>query len=483
MSGPQLIANRFELGHLIGEGGVGRVYRGLDTETDKPVAIKVLRGDVIAEAPELIVRFEREGQVLRQLNHPNIISVLATLKEGGRHYIVMEYIGGGSLADLLGSQPQLPVERVLAIALEVADALTRAHHLHIIHRDIKPGNILLAEDGTPRLTDFGLAHVGNYPPVTAVGSVIGTFQYLSPEACSRQPLDERADIWSFGVVMYEMLAGRRPFDGAYPTEIMRAILHQSVPPLTHSRRDIPPALGDLIRRMMARNTMARIASMRQVGAELEEIMRGTDTPTWEAQASGADAPQFVTPPSYISAGPPSSPPVQPQPLDAQREVVEVMQPSHRVSVLIVDDHPIVRRELRAFLELQDDIKVAGEGADGVEAVEQAQRLQPDVVLLDLVMPNLDGIEATRRILECSPQSRVLILTSFGEDDKVFPAIRAGAHGYLLKDISPDDLVEAIREAYAGKAQLHPEVTNRLMAEFAAREESEENPNPEGRSSK
>ena len=198
MSDPRPIADRFELGHLIGEGGVGRVYRGLDTETGDPVAIKVLRPDVIADAPELVVRFQREGAVLRQLDHPNIIKVLATVEEGGRNYIVMEYISGGSLADLLESQRQLPVDRVLAIALEVADALTRAHHLQVIHRDIKPGNILLAEDGTPRLTDFGLAHVGSYPPVTTAGSVIGTFQYLSPEACSRQPLDERADIWSLG---------------------------------------------------------------------------------------------------------------------------------------------------------------------------------------------------------------------------------------------------------------------------------------------
>jgi NarL family two-component system response regulator LiaR len=121
----------------------------------------------------------------------------------------------------------------------------------------------------------------------------------------------------------------------------------------------------------------------------------------------------------------------------------------------------------------DDIEIVGEGADGAEAVEQSQRLQPDIVLLDLVMPNMDGIEATRRIRECSPQSRVLILTSFPEENKVFPAIRAGAHGYLLKDISPDDLVEAIREAHEGKAQLHPEIAEKLMAEFAARENRDE----------
>ena len=138
----------------------------------------------------------------------------------------------------------------------------------------------------------------------------------------------------------------------------------------------------------------------------------------------------------------------------------------RIRVLIVDDHAIVRQGLRTFLELQDTsipiIEVAGEASNGLEAITLAERSQPDIVLLDLVMPHMDGIQATPRILECSPNSRVIILTSFGEEDKVLPAIRAGAQGYLLKDIPPLELVQAVREAYLGKVQLHPEVAKKLM---------------------
>jgi DNA-binding NarL/FixJ family response regulator len=142
-----------------------------------------------------------------------------------------------------------------------------------------------------------------------------------------------------------------------------------------------------------------------------------------------------------------------------------------IRVLIVDDHAVVRQGLRTFLELQDDpsglpIEVVGEAADGAEAVELAGRFQPDVILLDLVMPNMDGIEATPQLVQRCPRTRIIILTSFGEEDKVFPAIRAGAHGYLLKDISPDGLVQAIRAAYLGKAQLHPDVAQKLMAAVA-----------------
>lgn len=144
---------------------------------------------------------------------------------------------------------------------------------------------------------------------------------------------------------------------------------------------------------------------------------------------------------------------------------------NRIRVLIVDDHAMVRQGLRTFLELQDSsvlpIEVAGEAGNGIEAVEIAQRAQPDIVLLDLVMPQMDGIQATSKIMECSPRSRIIILTSFGEEDKVLPAIRAGAQGYLLKDIPPAELVQAVREVYLGKVQLHPEVAKKLMSVVAA----------------
>jgi DNA-binding NarL/FixJ family response regulator len=145
----------------------------------------------------------------------------------------------------------------------------------------------------------------------------------------------------------------------------------------------------------------------------------------------------------------------------------------KIRVLIVDDHAMVRQGLRTFLELQDisllPIEVVGEATNGFEAVELARATQPDIVLLDLVMPGMDGIQATPKIIACSPRSRVIILTSFGEEDKVLPAIRAGAQGYLLKDIPPDELVHAVREAYLGKVQLHPEIARKLMSAVVAGE--------------
>ncbi|HLE51737.1 MAG TPA: response regulator transcription factor [Anaerolineales bacterium] len=141
-------------------------------------------------------------------------------------------------------------------------------------------------------------------------------------------------------------------------------------------------------------------------------------------------------------------------------------PGEKIKVLIVDDHQVVRQGLRTFLELHEDIIVVGEAGDGLQAVEMVHQYQPDVVLMDLVMPRLDGIAATRQVKSSAADVKVIALTSFTEDDKVFPAIQAGASSYLLKDVSPDDLVEAIRAAYQGEARLHPEITRRLMEQVS-----------------
>jgi serine/threonine protein kinase len=192
---PKTIAQRYVLNDEIGSGGMGTVYKGLDSQTEQIVAIKELHSNLADD--QLIERFKREGEALRELNHPNIVKMLDTIEEAGQHYLVMEFVSGGDLADLL-KQGQLPVERILNVSIDLADALTRAHRLNIIHRDLKPANILIGDDGVLRLTDFGVAHVGSKARLTDTDAIIGTVDYLPPEAFTGRLFDERGDIWAFG---------------------------------------------------------------------------------------------------------------------------------------------------------------------------------------------------------------------------------------------------------------------------------------------
>jgi non-specific serine/threonine protein kinase len=277
MSSSQVIAGRYRIDDpkqdLLGRGGMGDVYRATDTETGETVAVKALNPAMVALDPSIVERFLREGEALRQLNHPNIVRMLAAVEEAGRHYLIMEYVVGGSLQDLLSAGP-LPTPRILEIALDLADALTRAHRLGIIHRDLKPANVLLAADGSPRLADFGIAHVDAKARLTETGLLMGTVDYLSPEACKGEALDERADIWAFGVMLYEMASGRLPFAGDSLVAKITAILGQPVPDLGQLCPGLPAALVDLVSRMLEKDRQLRIPSIRLVGAELDAMRRG-----------------------------------------------------------------------------------------------------------------------------------------------------------------------------------------------------------------
>ena len=300
----QQLTKRYQREKMLGEGGMGVVYQGIDLQTNKPVAIKQLRPEKVAGHPTLVERFSREAEALRALDHPNIVKVLATFTDENKQFIVMEFMDGGSLHDLLGQKDQLSIPRVLSIALDLADALTRAHRLGIIHRDLKPANVLLAGDGTVRLSDFGIAKVadsfvGVDHGLTKEGTILGTIDYLSPEACRGEVLDARTDIWALGVVLFEMLVGKRPFPhpATSPTVVstLSAILIQPVPDLGTARPDAPESLIDLINRMLTKEREARIPSMRLVGAELEIILQKLTTAQHKNTAIYKNQLRFATP--------------------------------------------------------------------------------------------------------------------------------------------------------------------------------------------
>ncbi len=221
-------------------------------------------------------RFKREGEILRRLNHPNIVQMLDAVEKEGQHYLIMELIEGGSLREKLDRRHHLEIHEVLSLAIEIVDALTRAHHLKVIHRDIKPANVMLAADGTPRLTDFGIAQVAE-SNATKTGTIVGTLNYISPEILQGKSANSRTDVWSFGVMLFEMVSGTLPFkSGENIGVIVHSILNDPVPDIETLRADTPTGLIDLINRMITKEPAERIPSFRLVGAELESILEGRD---------------------------------------------------------------------------------------------------------------------------------------------------------------------------------------------------------------
>jgi serine/threonine protein kinase/WD40 repeat protein len=276
----------YEIGTPLGAGGMGEVYRARDTRLDRTVAIKVLPQH-LADTPEARQRFEREARAVSALNHPHICTLHDVGSQDGTEYLVMEYLEGETLAARLG-KGALPLEQVLKLGVEIADALDKAHRQGIVHRDLKPGNIMLTKSGA-KLLDFGLAKaavpltsgvtltvaVTRTTPVTQQGTIVGTFQYMSPEQVEGKEVDARSDIFSFGAVLYEMLTGRRAFQGKSQLSVASAILEKEPAPISTVKPMTPPALDHAIRRCLAKDPEERWQSASDIKSELLWVSQST----------------------------------------------------------------------------------------------------------------------------------------------------------------------------------------------------------------
>ena len=261
--------NRYTITARLGKGAMGTVYRATDTQSGRDVALKVISSELVFDS-DMLERFKREGEALSKLKHPNIVEFLDAFQHEEHYVIVMEFVSGGSLHELISKGP-LPVERANSIALELCDALIRSHHLNIIHRDLKPENVLIAEDGTSKLADFGVARLSEGTRMTRSGTQVGTPYYMAPEAWEGKTLDAKADIWSLGVILFEMLTGQVPFGGDTGAAVMNKVLTTQPPDLKKIRADVPTGLVKIISRMLVRDKNRRYQTMREVAVDIEHV--------------------------------------------------------------------------------------------------------------------------------------------------------------------------------------------------------------------
>jgi len=279
----------YRIESVLGTGGMGTVYRAVDTKLNRTVAIKILSDDLADAAARR--RFQREAQLASSLNHPHILTVYDVGEAQGRQYLVTEYIDGGTLKDW-AQREKRGWRDAVELLVGVADGLAAAHEAGILHRDIKPANILTTKSGYAKLADFGLAKLADQPApenastrtltdeLTRKGTVIGTIAYMSPEQASGRPLDARSDVFSFAIVLYQMVAGHRPFEGATDLETLQAIIHGSPKPLA---QDISAPLRTIVEKALAKDPADRYQSMREMVVDLRRLMRqSSETPASHA---------------------------------------------------------------------------------------------------------------------------------------------------------------------------------------------------------
>ncbi len=422
------LRNRYEIKSHLGDGATATVYRAVDTRLGRDVALKVLLPQVRETARQ---RFFQEAMAVAQLNHPNIMAIYDVDEEGDDYFLVVEYVDGDSLSDFIPSTP----ERVVDLGRQIALALAYAHSREIIHRDIKPANIKVTPDGRIKLMDLGLALPREAKRMTAEGMIIGTPAYLSPEQAQGLPLDLRTDIYSLGIVLYEMASGQLPFDSDDIPALLLQQVKQAPPPLRAVVPNFPVALESVIFKALEKNPSRRFQ-------------------TAEAFASALQA----------ALAPVASDPANPVPDVAVGNSSRPTAVSSRqtLRVVLADDHTLMRKSLAAMLEASDKFVVVGEAANGDEALKKVQEHLPDVLILDLNMPIRSGLEALPDIRSAAPAVKVLVLTGRNEDWYIMQALRAGAHGYILKSAEENDLIEAVEKVTQGHLVLGEGVAEKVV---------------------
>ncbi|MCH9805923.1 Stk1 family PASTA domain-containing Ser/Thr kinase [bacterium] len=377
---PTTFGGRYELHRRLARGGMADVFLARDQLLGRPVAVKVLFPEYATD-PTFVERFRREAQAAANLNHPNIVSIYDWGEELGTYYIVMEYVEGQSLAQILRRDGSLTVEQVTRVALDVAGALGFAHEGGVVHRDVKPGNVLVSPKGEMKVADFGIATAltaNADASLTQTGAVMGTATYFSPEQAQGHKVDHRSDLYSLGVLLYEMLVGRPPFTGETPVSIAYKHVQEPVVPVTEHGVDIPPALAAITMKLLSKNPDNRYPSAEALVADLDRFRQGQAIaaaavmPQAHMAGPGNGAPMPGVPIGATTAVPSSRRQAQPLPAAYQ-------EPPRRRGGLIVFGVLMAGLILAGFLILlQDRLDTADDGTGLPTTVAAQTAVVPSV---------------------------------------------------------------------------------------------------------
>lgn len=445
--GASLRVGNYDLLDRLGAGGMGTVYKARHRRMKRIVALKLLSPNLSGN-PVFVKRFQREVETIASLGHPNIVMAYDADEAEAGHFLIMEFVSGRDLAAHVEREGPLDVPRAVDYLLQTARGLAYAHAQEIVHRDIKPHNLLLSDEGAIKITDLGLARLSHGAAgaatggeVTLAGGVIGTADYMPPEqALDSTTIDHRADIYSLGCTLHFLLTGRPPYAGSTIMAILLQHRDGVIPRLSAARPEAPPRLDALFQRLLAKQPEQRIQSMAEVAAELQAIARALPAPG----RTNLDVPS-PTGASPAAAGVATSV-VSPQ-------TTALLSGAPPLSVLIVEPSRVQAAIIKGYLQ-EHRVQLAGVAASGADAIEAIRQFVPRAVVSAMHLPDLTGLQLAEQIrgeIRTSAPGFVLVTS---EDDDV-AAARGGLSRVLVlrKPFTPGQLAEALQQVTGASAAL------------------------------
>jgi serine/threonine protein kinase/DNA-binding NarL/FixJ family response regulator len=454
----ELRIGNYEVLDRLGAGGMGTVFKARHRRMKRVVALKVLLHSLAQDA-SFVQRFQREVETIARLSHPNVVMAFDADEAEAGHFLVMEYVDGQDLASLVQKQGPLGADDAVHCLLQAARGLEYAHAQGIIHRDIKPGNLLRDAAGTVKVTDLGLARLssraGSAGPaagsgITQAGGILGTVDYMAPEqAVDSTSVDHRADVYSLGATLYFLLAGRPMYQG--PTLMAALLKHREapIPSLTAARPDVPAALDAVFGRMVAKAPADRYQSMTEVAAALQAVAA---TP-----GQAAAAPPVDTSATGVWQAPPASPTAAPREA-AQTLDVKPASTSHgpALKVVLVEPSRTQSAIIRKYLQAQrvGDVVAVATGQEAMQAVRTAR---PDVVITALHLADMTGVELAQQVRAQSQAAApgFVLISSETESAEAGTLSKCGKAVLLQKPFTPEQLGEALRVVSAGTPPAAP----------------------------
>jgi serine/threonine-protein kinase len=443
----RVLAGRYRIDTAVGEGGMAKVFRGQDVVLGRTVAVKVLAPEY-ARDRRFVERFRREAQSAAALSHPNVVSVFDTGSDGPVHYIVMEFLEGRTLREVLAQDGRLHPSRAAEIAEAMCRALATAHHHGLVHRDVKPGNVMLTPSGEVKVMDFGIARVTTGEALTQTATVLGTASYFSPEQAKGEGVDPRSDVYSAGCVLYEMLTGRPPFTGDSPVSIAYKHVREDAPVPSSLNPDVSPALDAVVMKALAKNPVNRYQTAIEMAEDLHRLQQG--------------APIMATPilpnqPTEVVNRPVRHTEVMPSLPDEER------RPRGPWPVVLITALVVALVGVAAFLLVREltaevpQVRVPNvEGSDEATATELLQRRGLEVEVIRVA--SLD--DPAGIVLEQDPPAGELV----GEGEVIILRVSAGPKQVVVPEITNltvfdarQALAEVELEIGSVQSQVDPEV--------------------------